>query len=122
MFIRFVVGLDDENHGDLTGPITEARLLRDAGTLDQLQVSWLEETYAWFNENLPTPPFKSSKWPRNAASWFKDDAAEPVRKMWEIAALLKQHGVPVRMLRSAHPGKILYEDAFQIVVEEWKEI
>jgi hypothetical protein len=75
-----------------------------------------------FNENLPTPRFKTSKWPRNAPSWFKDDAAEPIKKMWEIAALLKQQGVPVRMLRSAHPGKILYEDAFQIVVEEWNEI
>ena len=52
----------------------------------------------------------------------KDDTAEPIKKMWELSALLKQHGVPVRMLRSAHPGKILYEDAFQIVVEEWKEI
>jgi hypothetical protein len=122
LFIRFVVGLDDESHRDLTGLITEARLLRDAGSLDQVQVSWLEETYAWFNENLPTPPFKSSKWPRNAASWFKDDAAEPIKRMWEIAALLKQHGVPVRMVRSARPGKTLYEDVFQIVVEEWKEI
>jgi hypothetical protein len=122
MFIRFVVGLDDESHRSQTGLITEARLLRDAGSLDQLQVSWLEDTYAWFNENLPTPPFKSSNWPRDAVAWFKDDAGEPIRKMWEIAALLKQHGVPVRMLRSAHPGKLLYEDSFQIVVEEWKEI
>ena len=55
MFIRFVVGLDGESHRDLTGLITEARLLRDAGSLDQLQISWPEETYAWFNENLPTP-------------------------------------------------------------------
>ena len=42
--------------------------------------------------------------------------------MWQIPSLLKQHGVPVRMLRSANPGKVLYEDSFQIVVEEWKEI
>jgi hypothetical protein len=38
MFIRFVVGLDDENHRSLTGLITEARLLRDKGSHDQLQV------------------------------------------------------------------------------------
>ena len=87
LFIRFVVGLDDESHRSQTGLITEARLLRDAGSLDQLQVSWLEDTYAWFNENLPTPPFKSSNWPRDAVAWFKDDAGEPIRKMWEIAAL-----------------------------------
>jgi hypothetical protein len=42
--------------------------------------------------------------------------------MWELAALLREHGVPVRMLRSANPGKIVYQDAFQIVVEEWKKL
>lgn len=122
MFIRFVVGLDDEGHRSLTGLVTEARLLRDAGSLDELQISWLEDTYAWFNANLPVPPFKSRKLPRDAVAWFKDDANEPIKRMWDIASLLKQHGVPVRMLRSANPSNILYEDAFQIVVEEWKEI
>jgi len=42
--------------------------------------------------------------------------------MWEIASLLKEHGVPVRMLRSTNPGKILYQDDYQIVVDEWKRI
>jgi hypothetical protein len=42
--------------------------------------------------------------------------------MWEIAHLLKEHGVPVRMLRSENPGKVLYEDSYQIVVEEWKHL
>ena len=36
--------------------------------------------------------------------------------------LLKEHGVPVRMLRSENPGKVLYEDSYQIVVEEWKHL
>jgi hypothetical protein len=42
--------------------------------------------------------------------------------MWDIASLLREHGIPIRMLRSAHPGKILYEDSFQIVVEEWRKL
>jgi hypothetical protein len=42
--------------------------------------------------------------------------------MWEIAHLLKEHGVPVRLLRSENPGKVLYEDDYQIVVEEWKHL
>jgi hypothetical protein len=120
MYIRFVVGHDGEDHRSLTGLIAEARLLRDRDDLDQYQIAWLEDTYDWFNEYLPCPPFSSSTWPRDAVSWFKDDAGESIRRMWELAALLQQHGIPVRMLRSANPGKILYEDAFQIVVEEWR--
>ena len=76
----------------------------------------------WFNANLSVPPFKSSKWPRDAVTWFKEDAEQPIKKMWEIASLLKEHGIPVRMLRSANPGKILYEDPCQVVVEEWKNL
>src|SRR6266849_3866532 len=101
MFIRFVVGEDREHHRSLTGIITEARLLRDKGGLNQDQVSWLEEVYLWFNTNLPTPPFSSSNWPSDASCWFRDDAGEPIKKMWEIATLLKEHGVSVRMLRPA---------------------
>lgn len=42
--------------------------------------------------------------------------------MWEIVTLLKECGVPVRLLRSANPGKVVYEDDYQIVVEEWLSI
>jgi hypothetical protein len=122
MFIRFVVGADGEHHRYLTGLITEARLLRDRGGLDPHQVARLEETYAWFNANLHCPPFSSSNWPKDSVSWFRDNAGEPIRRMWEIAHLLKEHGVSVRMLRSASPGKVLYEDSYQIVVEEWKQL
>jgi hypothetical protein len=122
MFIRFVVGGAGEHHRSLTGIITEARLLRDRGGLNKEQISWLEDAYVWFNANLPVPPFSSSKWPRDAVTWFSDDAGEPIKRMWEIASLLKEHGVPVRMLRSANPGKILYQDSYQIVVEEWKKL
>jgi hypothetical protein len=122
MFIRFVVGGDGDHHRSLTGIITKARLLRDRGDLDQNQLSWLEEAFGWFNENLPVPPFSSSNWPRDAVAWFKDDAGEPVKRMWDIASLLKDKGIPVRLLRSANPGKILYQDSYQIVVEEWNKL
>ena len=56
MFIRFVVGSDDEHHRLLTGVITEARLLRDRNALQDHEVDWLEETYAWLNAHLPCPP------------------------------------------------------------------
>ena len=82
----------------------------------------LEEAYVWFNSNLPVPPFSSSNWPRDAVTWFRDGAGEPIARIWEIASLLKEHGVPVRMLRSANPGKILHEDSYQIVVVEWKKL
>jgi len=122
MFVRFVVGNNGENHRWLTGIITEARLLRDRGKLTTYQNAWLEDTYTWLNANLPCPPFSTSSWGPEAASWFKDTAEPSIKKMWEIAALLEEHGIAVRLLRSKNPGKIVYEDDFQIVVQEWKRL
>lgn len=122
MFVRFVVGDDGEHHRLLTGLITEARLLRDRGQLSLDEEAQLEQTYEWFNAHLPCPPFSSSGWSRDAVTWFKDTATDSIRKMRVLAALLEQHGALVRMLRSKNPGKVLYEDPFQIVVEEWRSL
>jgi len=103
MFVRFVVGADGENHRWLTGIITEARLLRDRGQLAPYQTAWLEETYAWLNEHLPRPPFSTSNWGPEAVCWFKDTAETSIKKMWEIVALLEEHGTTVRLLRSKNP-------------------
>jgi hypothetical protein len=94
MYIRFVVGTEADHHRSLTGIITEARILRDEGGLNPDQAFWLEEMYEWFNTNLPVPPFSSGAWPRDAVSWFRDDASEAIRKMWEIAVLLTENGIP----------------------------
>jgi hypothetical protein len=40
--------------------------------------------------------------------------------MRELAALLTEHDIPVRMLKARSPGKILYEDRYQVVVREWR--
>jgi hypothetical protein len=121
-FLRFVVGGDDEDHRVLTGLITEARLLRDQGYLSKQEEEFLEEVYIWFNSNLPRPPFSSAGWSRDAVSWFKDSANESIRKIRELAVLLESHGKFVRTLQSKNPGKILYEDDHQVVVEEWRRL
>jgi hypothetical protein len=93
MFIRFVVGAGDEHHRLLTGLITEARLLRDRGELAAYEAEQLEETYEWFNTNLPQPPFSTAGWSRDAVTWFRDSAHDYILRMREIGALLESHGV-----------------------------
>jgi hypothetical protein len=122
MFLRFVVGRDDDHHRLLTGLITEARLLRERGALATHEVEWLEGIYDWFNGNLPCPPFASAGWPCDSVSWFKDSAEEAIVRMRELAVLLESHGLLVRTLRSRNPGKVLYEDEYQVIVEEWKNL
>ncbi len=120
-YVRFVVGDPAGNPHWMTGVITAARLLRDDGRLEPHEAVRVEQIFAWFNENLPCPPFKanlkSGKWSDDAVAWFKDSAREPISQMWEIVAILKEHGVSVRFFRSEAPGEIVYSDDYQVVAE-----
>ena len=122
MFVRFVVGSDGQHHKELTGILTEARLLRDRDELTAEEDARLAELYEWFNEHVPVPPFSTGDFPRDAVSWFKDDVGEPVTMMWNVVTLLREHDVEVRLLRSPNPGRVLYEDRVQVLVEEWNRL
>lgn len=122
MYIRFVVGTDGDDHRQLTGLVTEARLLRDSRELSVEEELHLQGVYDWLNAELPCPPFSSSDWSKDAVAWFKDSATDAIRMFRSLAALLENHGRGVRMLRSSNPGKVLYEDQFQVVVLEWNKL
>jgi hypothetical protein len=122
MFVRFVVGADDDSHLSLTGIINAAKQPRDAEVLSVEEEERLDRCYGWLNEHLPVPPFKTAGWSRDAVAWFRDDATEAIRHMWDIVAILREHEISVRMLRSRNPGRVLYEDDYQVVVEEWNRL
>jgi hypothetical protein len=121
MFVRFVVGADRENAAWLNGVIGEAQRLDAAGELFRHESKQLSETFDWLNENLPCPPFqeklRSGDWTREAVCWFKPGAGEPLGRIWDIVAVLREHGTPVRMVTARNPGRIVYEDRFQVVAE-----
>jgi hypothetical protein len=121
MFVRFVAGTETENAFWLDGVIRVAGVLSEHGKLYDHESRWLEEVFDWFSENLPCPPFRknlrSGQWTRNAKSWFHDRAGEPLRRIWDIVAVLEDHGTNVRLVKAARPGKIVYSDKYQIVAE-----
>ena len=47
--------------------------------------------------------------------WFKPEATAPIRQCFVVRALLEQCGVPIIVLKTRRPGKVLFEDKFQIV-------
>jgi len=122
MYIRFVVGTDSEDHRRMTGIFVETRLLCERGALQTYEIERLQEINDWFNEHLPVPPFSSEYLLHKGSCWFKATADDAIKKIWEVVVLLKEHDVPVRVMRSKNPGKVLYEDNFQVVAEEYKTL
>lgn len=121
MFVRFVVGADAENAAWLNGIFTEAEILRSAGQLHDYEAKQIETAFEWFNENLSVPPFKkklkAGEWTQEAVAWFRHDAKSAIERIWDIVAVLREHGDFVRMVTSEKPGKIVYEDDHQVVAE-----
>jgi len=66
----------------------------------------------WFNANLPTPPKHFSA--GRAIFWFKSNAEETVRNIWELVYLLRQHGHFAEVHKCRRLGNICWEDRFQV--------
>ena len=76
------------------------------------------EIYNWFKKNLSVPHVQSSSSNHyakpKAISWFKDSAKDHIEKMRQYAQILESHDYPIKQLLTDRPGKVLYEDEFQI--------
>lgn len=120
-YVRIVAGREKDPPEGLVGVIRTAGGLVEKGRLDGHARDRLRILFRWLNEALPCPPFsarlKRRAWRPEAVCWFRDDALWMIRRTWAIALILRQHGRPVRVLRSEAPGRILYEDGFQVVAE-----
>ena len=124
MYIRFVVDEIDEDSGVELGIFQAMYELWRAGKLAPHEETWWAEIRAWFNLRLKEPARLSrSRRPganKCAISWFKASAKNHIRRAREVTALLAEHGIQSRMLRSKRPGYVVYEDRFQITAEPFR--
>lgn len=122
MYLRFVVEQIDERTGKYAGIFTLAYYLRDEKRLTISEEHLVSELISWYKKNLPIPCTFSRK--KNDShknthglSWFKHDSKEAINKMWELKAVLENHGFNIEVLKTERPGYVVYEDEYQIVAE-----
>lgn len=115
MYLRFVVGTDQQTARRLTGVFVEAYRLQHSDDLEPYESEWLAEHLDWFEQQLPVPPYRWSRWSPRATCWFRDTATSMVSRLRDLVFLLEHHDRPVRMLKTRSPGLRLYEDRYQIV-------
>ena len=126
MYLRFVVAEIDEDSQCELGIFHALGHLRDDGKLLPYEVEQHELVREWFNQNLEKPTrFTTAKAPfyrkqNKAISWFKDSAIEHLSRIRALVAILENHGVSVRMLKTDRVGYIVYEDQYQIVAEPFR--
>jgi hypothetical protein len=91
--------------------------LRRAGRLSALD----EETYFavedWFLAALPTPPFYADGNSLGAVTWFRQGAAAGMlARLDPLRDILDRHDVAHDLVLSQDPGRIVYEDEYQVGV------
>ena len=75
------------------------------------------QTRQWFVENLPEPPFygEDNDNPDGAVTWFKTErCGEMLEHIQPLIDLLDRYEVPYDIVLTDHPGKIVYEDEWQV--------
>ena len=120
-FVRFVVLHKDEDSAKRQGLFQAIADLDYSGALQSHEQSIRDDVKNWFSNNLEKPrKFSRSSRPhaKNVAlSWFKDSAIEHIRKMHDLAQILRAHDVHVEVIKTDRPGYVVYEDEHQITAE-----
>jgi len=116
-YIRFIVRSDHPSRTRCTGVVASLRILGDEGRLPHYHLEYSKELFARLNNGLPCPPYKESEWDSDCISWFKDTppAQEWISVFRDLIAILEDSDVNVGTLTTNRPGKIVYEDDYQVV-------
>ncbi|MER6479951.1 hypothetical protein [Streptomyces filamentosus] len=109
------------DRGHFTGVFGLLNNLAREGRLSDEQESFRRRNNSWYDAAYTDP---STVDPRvyddginpGAAAWFKPTAVHLLARVPGYLRILAAHGVDCQVLRSADPGRVVYEDDVQIVV------
>ena len=120
MYIRFVTGQFDRESGLEKGFFQAAfeYWRSEEPTQDWLKAE-VRRCLDWFVEHLEEPerfdPTSRKRRGHWGVCWFRPEAKRHLEEAHHMAWLLKEAGIPVRMLRARNPGEIVWQDKHQIV-------
>jgi hypothetical protein len=124
LYVRFSVTEKDDISGIGMGLFTAMGLLRDKDVLLEHEIELYDSTLKWFARNLAVPKALAGGNYHNrpgAVSWFKDSAAEHIDHMRRIAQILESHDIAVTQSSTTRPGKVEYEDQYQIAAIPFRD-
>lgn len=107
--------------GHFTGVFGLVNGLAREGKLTTEQEQFRRTNNDWYDSAYPDPStidptvYDHDVNPR-AVAWFKVTATHLIERVPGYLEILDAHGVECRVVRSSDPGRVVYEDEFQVVV------
>ena len=109
---RFQTGLRALGTSSLLGVFSAVGDLEEADVLDVWSERRLQKTCEWFDIHLPVPVLKTEH--RRALFWFRESCTDMIQRLWEVAYVLRDHGIYVELIHTSDPGHFCYADRYQI--------
>ena len=130
VFACFVLAWEHEGMGDFqrfhadyvgrtgapVGIFVAVDHLRRTGRLSKEEIVLYAFADAWFQENLPNPPFYDDGNSIGAVTWFRDAAEGMTDRLRPLLSILDSKGVAWERSVSVDPGRVVYEDRWQVGV------
>lgn len=91
----------------------EGRLTDEQESFRRTNNSWYDAAYT--NPSTVDPTVYDHEANPGAAAWFKPTATHLLARLPGYLEILAAHGVECQEVRSAAPGRVIYEDAVQVV-------
>lgn len=77
----------------------------------------LREALEWLEWHLDAPEILEKHEHYRAICWFKDEAIKPISCCWTIKHILERYGYWIDLVKTRHPGLIIYQDGWQVVAK-----
>ncbi len=120
IYVRFE-SPDIDDRGRRLGVFGLVNVLGRTGRLTAEQERFRQVTNAWYDAAYPDPAADDpsvydARLNPTAAAWFKSTAEPLLARVDGYLAILAAAGVACVRRESTDPGRIIYEDAHQVVV------
>lgn len=107
--------------GHFTGVFGLINTLAREGRLTVEQEAFRWSNNSWYNvaytdPSTVDPTVYDHEINPGAAAWFKPTATHLLERVPGYLRVLTAHGVECQLVRSADPGRVIYEDDVQVVV------
>ncbi len=120
-YVRFQTRVRDEDSHRPGGVFQAAFALRDSDELPQHEQEEMEQHLSWLRTHLKSPSCLDKPGNEKAIAWFHPRATKPIRCVRAIVEILRENGVLIDQVTTRRPGKMIYEDHWQIVAKPFRE-
>jgi hypothetical protein len=119
MFVRFINHECDRRSQQKQGVFQVAYDLLRSDLITPEQWCRLNAAVRWFEGHLTIPD--RARLNDRAIFWFRADAQNVIRRVWELSRLLRRCEMEVEMIRTVRPGYIIYHDCFQVAAIPFRD-